>query len=66
MGGLRQREEGIEETRHPEHEADVRYLRQGYEFSLEIDPTGWARRAQDSPDTLAWRTSAMASSSINR
>jgi N-methylhydantoinase A len=33
------REEGIEETRQRlNYEADVRYFRQGYEFSLEVDP----------------------------
>ena len=33
------REEGIEEARQRlNYEADVRYFRQGYEFSLEIDP----------------------------
>jgi len=33
------REEGIEEARQRlRYEADVRYFRQGYEFSLEIDP----------------------------
>jgi N-methylhydantoinase A len=33
------REEGIDESRQRLHyEADVRYFRQGYEFSLEIDP----------------------------
>jgi N-methylhydantoinase A len=33
------REEGIEESRQRlNYEADVRYFRQGYEFSLEIDP----------------------------
>jgi N-methylhydantoinase A len=33
------REEGIDEARqHLRYEADVRYFRQGYEFSLEIDP----------------------------
>ncbi len=33
------REEGIEEAgQRLNYEADVRYLRQGYEFSLEIDP----------------------------
>ena len=33
------REEGIEEARQRlSYEADVRYFRQGYEFSLEIDP----------------------------
>jgi N-methylhydantoinase A len=35
------REEGIEESRQRlNYEADVRYFRQGYEFSLEIDPGG--------------------------
>jgi N-methylhydantoinase A/oxoprolinase/acetone carboxylase beta subunit len=64
-----QREEGIEESRQRlNNEADVRYLRQGYEFSLEIDPDRLGSGGlEDSPDTLAWRTSAfMASSSINR
>jgi N-methylhydantoinase A len=33
------REEGIEEPRQRvQHEADVRYFRQGYEFSLDLDP----------------------------
>jgi len=33
------REEGIDEaSQHLRYEADVRYFRQGYEFSLEIDP----------------------------
>src|ERR1700733_7926786 len=33
------REEGVDETRQQlNYEADVRYFRQGYEFSLEIDP----------------------------
>ncbi len=33
------REEGIEEGRsHVQHEADLRYFRQGYELPLEIDP----------------------------
>jgi N-methylhydantoinase A len=33
------REEGIDETRQRlSYEADVRYFRQGYEFSLELDP----------------------------
>lgn len=33
------REEGIDEPRHRlQYEADVRYFRQGYEFSLELDP----------------------------
>jgi N-methylhydantoinase A len=33
------REEGIDEPRQRlHHEADVRYFRQGYEFSLELDP----------------------------
>lgn len=33
------REEGIDEARqHVTYEVDVRYFRQGYEFSLEIDP----------------------------
>ena len=45
------REEGIEERRQRlNYEADVRYFRQGYEFSLEVDPdrlgSGSAQRSR--------------------
>ena len=47
------REEGIDEARqHLRYEADVRYFRQGYEFSLEIDPE---RVASGGLDDLAAR-----------
>src|SRR5579863_7716904 len=42
------REEGIDEARQRlSYEADVRYLRQGYEFSLEIDPDRLGNGALD-------------------
>ena len=42
------REEGIEETRQRlNYEADVRYFRQGYEFSLEVDPDRLGNGALD-------------------
>jgi N-methylhydantoinase A len=42
------REEGIDESRQRlSYEADVRYFRQGYEFSLEIDPDRLGNGALD-------------------
>src|SRR4029077_5613920 len=46
-------EEGVEEGRQRlRYEADVRYFRQGYEFSLEIDPD---RLGSGGPNDLAGR-----------
>jgi hypothetical protein len=48
-----QREEGIEESRQRlNNEADVRYLRQGYEFRSKSTLTGWAAAGSKTRRTL--------------